>query len=184
MLAMRRTAFLFIAVLVLLSALAEPARAQAARDDAAAALQKEVAQLNRSMEQIVALLRENIETQRLEILLKRVELSRLDLAPLQNELRSLRSEQGALQGEHDQIRSRLDEIEEQIAVQQEEVPQPPVSEDLLNARREYEARLKFLKSRLQDIEARILELDNDLSSRRRQIESLEGMVDERLGLRR
>jgi chromosome segregation protein len=172
-----------LAVLVLFAGSVSPGFSQAISGDAAASLQKELSQLNQSMAQLVALLRQNLETQQTEVLLKRVELSRLDLTPLENELRSLRASRDGLQEERDRVQARLDEVEAQQASRREEIPER-ANEELRMMMREAEAQIKLMKDRLRGLELRIVELEGDVASKRREIEVLEAAIDERLRLRR
>jgi chromosome segregation ATPase len=136
-------------------------------------------QLNRSMAELVALLRESTERQRLEILLKRIELHHLDLEPLQEELRRARADKVSQEEEQMRLQALLNDLDDQAASKEPEVLQPSDPEQR-SIRHGLEVQIKFLKGRIESAERKVAELENELADKRRQIDLLERMIDDRL----
>lgn len=171
--------FTLCATGVLVSALlAFPAPAQdapaAPTEDAVA---RELVRLNRSLEEIVALLKKSAEHQELQLLIQRVELGGRRLTSMENELARTRSSLDGFEEE----RARLEAMREQL-----ESAHDPTREDAEVFERqmqELDFRLKLIKDQSWSREQRKLDLEAKISTLVEDIQALERVLDERLGLR-
>lgn len=155
------------------------AEAEPARADALAA---EAATMNRSMQEIARLLRELLDGHQVELLIRRLDLKQRGMAPMEQELRGARSERDNLSSELTGLGARVEELDSRIGEESRGSADREQSPWRM-MRSELEANVKRLRERLTMLDQRIIELENDLSSSRREILALEETVDARLGLR-
>ncbi len=143
-------------------------------------LEQQMAELNRSVKTLVELLRVYLARQETDVLLQRIALGHRKLAPMETELRELRSKEQALDDERAQYETMLTEFEERAGNDSEDGFS---EEDLAQMRQHFELQMKLTKDKRWKLEQRILELENRLEVERQDIDALEELVDERLGLR-
>lgn len=162
----RRDSWLWIAALLI----AAPGVAQAPPTT----LEQEVANLNRSLRELVALLRAQTEHQRADLVLRRVELSLSKLGPLRQERKELRAKRDLDQEE-------LTRLEASNALRTAVSPGEPEDENLareIAARGlllEFEA--KRLKTRLNEADLRLSELDADIAREEKNLEHWEATLE-------
>jgi chromosome segregation ATPase len=164
---------------VLVSALlAFPAPAQdapaAPSEDAVA---RELARLNRSLEEIVVLLKKSAEHQELQLLIQRLELGGRRLTSLEDELARTRTSLDGLEEE----RLTLEAMREQFESVHD--PTRDDAEELEHQMQELDFRLKLIKDQSWSREQRKLDLEAKISTLVEDQQALEGVLDERLGLR-
>lgn len=176
---MKRSVWISTAVFFSLALAPSPVVLGQAPPPEAATLQSEIARLNQSIAQLVTMLRENMERQRLDLMLRRVEILHLDLAPLQEELRSARADKRSLEEEQMRLQTLFNDLEQQMSRSHDDAQVLRTSEE---DQREHDLKvqLKFLAGRVDSAEQRIVELENELADKRRQIDFFEGIVDNRM----
>lgn len=162
--------------IVLLSSIWVPlARAEESTGDLGN-LEVEVAELNRSIGELVTLVRQYVQAHRVELLMRRLELKSRGMEPMQQELREARDSLDRAEEE----RARLEAQREAIEEEQREAPGED-SARMEQVKSEMERWQKLVNDKLWRINQTILDLENDLARGRREIEELEGMIDEELG---
>lgn len=164
------------------AAVLPPALAQEEPPAPGRTLQQEMAEVNRTLREIVDLMRLSLERHELDVLIRRLELYSRSLAPREQELRRAQANKESVEQELERMEAFMAQLEEEMARDAETGLEAPDS-GLERQRADFETHQKLLKDRRWNLEQRIIELENDLTDRRRQIEALEEVVDERLGLR-
>lgn len=173
---MFRTSVLFIASFLL----ALPALRAGAEETApaGATIGEHLARLNGSLQEIVTLLERQVEGDETNLLIKRVELSDRSLATKKDRLRRLREEAANLQEKELSLSGALEASEEQELAGTLEVD---AAQQVMLDR--MEARVKAVARRRQDIERELAVLENEVRLEEEDMEILESVLDERLGLR-
>ncbi len=178
----RRTASAALLAVLGAAAFLSPALAQEPATASATTLEQELTQLNQTMREIAELMRTYIARQEVDMILKRIELHRRYLNPLEEELRRTRSTKENMEEEIERMSAMIIEMEEQIA-REDSDGLDPADSPARQAIDRMELHLKLTKDRQWTLEQRVLSLENDLSSRRQEMEALEEIADEQLGLR-
>ena len=137
----------------------------------------ELTELNRSLQEIAAVLRELLDAQQIDHLMKRVQLQRDSLAPLEEELRRTRSSREGTAEQIQELTAHQTFLEE---VAQEN---PESIEDYRIESRQIELQIKVLAAKLEPLEQRIFDMENDLRGRQAEIRDWEDLLDDALGLR-
>lgn len=165
--------------LVILTAVALPTLGQGGAPAASAeeSVGRELVRLNRSLEEIVTLLKQSVEHQELNLLIQRVELSGRRLSSLEDELARVRSSLDGFEEE----RVRLEAMREQLESVQD--PAREEAEDIERQVQDLDFALKLLKDQSWNREQRKLDLEGKISTLEEDLQALEGVLDERLGLR-
>lgn len=149
----------------------DPNRPQPSPD----AVGEQLDRLNRTLSRIAELLERQIEGQRLELGLQRVELANRRVGALESALTQARSERTRVAEEQARLRSFLDSLADQIDRGDSSSLHALEAES-----RQVGARLETLEPRGQELDQRILELGNELTRRRRELEALEDRLDRAL----
>ena len=140
-------------------------------------LPDQIGQLNATMREILQLLKQQVEGQETSLLIKRVELTSQTVHAKRELLRKNRAELNRLEEEETSMVTMLEAIEQQA------------SEDSENEAfqrlhwTQMEQRLKSVKKRRQDLEGELAVLENEVRIADEDLEILESILDERLGLR-
>ncbi len=132
------------------------------------------------MKQIAGLLERHVAGQEVDLLIQRVDLANRTLISRREELAKARAEVARLAEEAGPMRSTLEEWQEGMSradVNQE------IKDNMRFEMARLERRLEPLESRRKDLERRILELENAVMTHEEDMEILEGVLDQRLGLR-
>ena len=140
-------------------------------------LPEQLARLNSTMQEIVTLLKQQIEGQETSLLIKRVELSGRTLIAKKERLRKARSEAANLEDEEASLAPMLEAIEQELA---EATEDNAYSQLHLT---QMEQRLKSIKHRRQELAQTLMLLENDVSAEEEDMEVIEAVLDDRLGLR-
>lgn len=163
---------------------AAPAAAETpAPADPAARLVQEVGALNRNLERVATLLEEFLAKQEMDMLMKRIEFKSRRLSPLEQELRDARQERSRREEERSSLRVQLEEMERALEDEETEGAGAPHIEWTPTTKALMETRMTFLRDALDALDLRIMELENDLASRREEIEGWEEFLDKEMGLR-
>ena len=131
--------------------------------------------LNATLARIAELLERQAEGQRLELALKRVELANRRVESVEAELANTRSQRSSLQDNLSMVDAELESLASQ-AERSEPDDLPAVEEQVREAQRAME----ILKGRMEDRDRSILELENELARRRRDLEVLQDRLDREL----
>ncbi len=142
-----------------------------------ATVQQELAVLNRTMKELASLLEQQLHGQETSLLIKRVELSSRTLIAEQERLRKVRSEAAKLAEQEVSFARLLEAIEQEQSetAEAEGYEQSQVEQ--------MELRLNSVKRRRQDMERELMVLENVVATAEADMEMLEAILDERLGLR-
>lgn len=139
----------------------------------------ELARLNRTMDRIATLLEKQVQGRRLDLSLKRIELQTRRVETLEGELRSAEERQRSLEDQKQQTQSQLEVIARQL-----EAMGPEELEDNREGFRfmteQAEAELGRIEGRLQESVQRVLELGNELTRRRDDLQAIQDRVDREL----
>lgn len=183
----RRTAVRLLPAALVLAGLAVSVPAAGAAPPAAgatspadlAALTEELRELTRSVQELVELLRHQTEGQRLGLWMQRIDLAQRRLAPLEQERRRLEADLDAVSEEENRLRALLSDLEAEAEEAAEGLPGQPAP-DQAALRGELQLHLGALRRRRSNLETRLVELDNELVTRRRDLEDWEHGLDRRL----
>ncbi|MCP4659212.1 MAG: YbhB/YbcL family Raf kinase inhibitor-like protein [bacterium] len=145
-------------------------------------LAQELTKLNQTMREITELMRTYIARQEVDMIMKRIELHRRYLTPLEEELRRAKSTQENVEEELERMSVIIAEMEEELE-RDDSDGLDPADGRAQQAVDRMELHLKLQKDRRWTLEQRIIELENDLTGRRQEMEALEEIADEQLGLR-
>ena len=178
----RKTACTLSVALFLNWAAATQAQETPPADDQTTFLLEEVAGLNRSLEEIATLLSLLLKQQHVDILIKRIELKERRLSPLQSELRGTQDERTSVQEEIKGLEAFRKETERQLD-EQAQTGLDTLDSDERRMLREMELRSERLTERLERLDQRAIELENDFAASREEITILDEMLAEQLGLR-
>ena len=166
---------IWIAVLVLTVAAGSVLAAQAIapqEEDLGAQL----AELNMTLQEIKQVLAERLETASLDLMLRRSELVSADVVRLETRLRTAESERDSLQFEIEQIRTQIEGWEQRIRSGDAED-----SQEYEVYTRQMELQMERAQSRLRTLDGEIQVLQNQLTAKRRDLQSWQDLVDRRLG---
>ncbi len=142
-----------------------------------APVQEELARLNSTMLEIVTLLKKQVEGQETSLLIKRAELNGRNLIAKQERLRKARREAADLEDQEVSLARILETVEQELSEAAENGAHQQLQLDQM------EEQLKSVKRRRQDLARELMMLENDVSSEEEDMEVLEAVLDERLGLR-
>lgn len=148
----------------------EPAKVEAS-------LQEQLARLNVTMQEIVTLLEQQVEGQETSLLIKRVELSGRALIAKKERLRKARSEAARLEEEEESLAPMLEAVEEELSEANETGAFSKMQLTQL------EQRLKSVQRMRQELARELMVLENEVSTAEEDVEVIEAVLDERLGLR-
>jgi chromosome segregation ATPase len=151
--------------------------------DPAARLVQEVGALNRNLERVATLLEEFLAKQEMDMLMKRIEFKSRRLSPLEQDLRNARQERSRREEERSSLRVQLEEMERALEDEETEGAGASHIEWPPGTKVQMETRMTFLRDALDALDLRIMELENDLASRREEIEGWEEFLDREMGLR-
>ncbi|MEM7354727.1 MAG: hypothetical protein AAF657_28215 [Acidobacteriota bacterium] len=156
-----------------------PAAAVGADEPASneATIGQQLAQVNASLQQIVTLLQRQIEGDETSLLIKRVELSNRNLTAKKDRLRKLRDEAANQQEKELSLSGALEATEEQLAGELDVEPAQQIMMEQM------EERIKSVARRRQDLERELVVLENEVRIEEEDMEVLEAVLDDRLGLR-
>ncbi len=140
-------------------------------------LQEQLAQLNATMQEIATILQRQIEGEETNLLIKRIELSDRSLSSKKDRVRKMRGETGNLKEKELSLATALEAAEEELTDSLEiDRAQQVMLEQL-------EERLQATKSRRQDLERELVVLESEVRVEEEDMEVLEAILDDRLGLR-
>jgi chromosome segregation ATPase len=131
--------------------------------------------LNRTLTRIAELLERHIEGQRQEVSLKRLELATRRVETLESELARARSDLTSLEDNGYFVRSELETLASQA--ERSDPESLPALEDQVQ---ETERTLRLVEERVKQRVQRILELENELTRRRQDLEALQDRLDREL----
>jgi chromosome segregation ATPase len=140
-----------------------------------AAVAAEIQRLNTTLARIVTLLERQIEGQRLDLELKRLEVASRRVDALEEDLARARSSRTGLANERFGMESRLETLPAEV--DQANPDSLPMLEVMT---RQVESHLERLDAQIAEADARILELENELTRRRQDIQALEDRLDREL----
>lgn len=172
---MRRTSLLIIASILLLLPMTV-----ANADDVIAAnasLEEHFAQLNATMREIATLLQRQVKGEESNLLIKRIELSGRSLSAKKDRLRKLRGEAANLKEKELSLTSALEAGEQEL---NDSLENDRVQQVMLE---QLEERVRSVKRRRQDLERELVVLESEVRVEEDDVEVLEAILDERLGLR-
>jgi chromosome segregation ATPase len=163
---------------------AAPAAAETpAPADPAARLVQEVGALNRNLERVANLLEEFLAKQEMDMLMKRIEFKSRRLSPLEQELRTARKERSNREEERSHLQMQMEEMERVLEAQEREGAEESDADWAPGTKVRMETRMTYLRDAMDALDLRIMELENDLASRREEIEGWEEYLDREIGLR-
>ncbi len=140
-------------------------------------IQEELARLNTTLQEIVKLLKMQVEGQETSLLIKRAELNGRTLIAKQERLRKARREAADLEDQEVSLTQIVEVFEQELSEAVEDGASQRLELDQM------ELQLKSVKRRRQDLARELMVLENDVSSEEEDMEVLEAVLDERLGLR-
>ncbi len=140
-------------------------------------IQEQLALLNATMQDIAKILQRQIEGEETNLLIKRIELSDRSLSSKKDRLRKMRGEAGNLKEKEVSLAGALEAADEEFADSLEiDRAQQVMLEQL-------EERLQATKRRRQDLERELVVLESEVRVEEEDMEVLEAVLDDRLGLR-
>ena len=154
---------------------AEPSPA----DEGSAGLIAEVAGLNRSLDQLVKLLRSGVAHQKIDVMLRRIELKERRMAPLEGRLRGTQDSILNLRSEVARFEQMKEHAEEELIDQEREGNEGAVNQSRYMIH-ELEQALVSEGAKLEDLQLRVVQLENELADGRNEIAILDEMLDELL----
>jgi len=143
---------------------------------------QEMRAINRSLQEIVSLLKDQARRQQTDLLMKRMETYHRALAAQEQELRRATSDRNSLTQELRGITARIEQISAESDIEKPGESRLP-KEAMAQFRAEMDLQERLLKERLAVADQAILDLENDVARRRKEIAVWEEMVDTQLGLR-
>lgn len=150
----------------------------AATAPSGATLEEHLARLSGSLQEIVTLLERQVEGDETNLLIKRIELSDRSLAAKKERLRRMREEAANLQEKELSLSGILEASEEQEVAGTLEMD--AAQQVMLD---QMEERVRSIARRRQDIERELAVLENEVRIEEEDMEILESVLDDRLGLR-
>ena len=144
-------------------------------------LETQIAEVNGSLRRIVTLMEGYLERQKLELLMKRVELSGSKLTQMEQELRRLTEEKADQEVEMARLQAALGEFDRLIRDRKEMNPGAPPAE-AESERTLLLQKIKALEDKIWRLGERALELENAIAGQRRDLQSWETHLNERLKL--
>lgn len=171
----------FTTVLLTVLVLAAPAAAIRAQQeppdapDQPAAVAVELQRLNGTLSRIAELLERQLEGQRLDLRLKRLEVASRRVDALESDLARLRSSRESLANEQFGMQSRMETMATEV--EQADPDSLPMYETMA---RQLERFLERRGTRIAELDARILEIENELTGRRADLQALEDRLDREL----
>lgn len=172
-----RSTTVLVAVLVL-SGPAAAIRAQQEPPDAPdqpVGVAAELRRLNGTLDRIAELLERQLEGQRLDLRLKRLEVASRRVDALESDLARLRSSREGLANEQFGMQSRMETMATEV--EQADPDSLPMYEAMT---RQAERHLEHSGTRIAELDARILELENELTGRLADLQALEDRLDREL----
>lgn len=145
---------------------------------AGAAIEEHLARLNGSLEEIVTLLKRQVESEETNLLIKRVELNDRSLAAKKELLRRMKEKAANLQEKELSLSGALEASEEQELAGALEID--AAQQVMLD---QLEERVRSVAHRRQDVELELAVLENEVRIEEDDMEILESVLDDRLGLR-
>lgn len=139
------------------------------------AVAAQLGRLNTTLERIAGLLEQQLQGQRLDLMLKRVDVASRQVDSLEGELARLRSGRSSLTDERFRMQSRLEELA--MEVEHSDPEALPAYEAMT---REAERLLKHLDTRIGEMDARILEAENELARHWGDLQALQDRLDREL----
>lgn len=140
-----------------------------------AAVATELQHLNATLVRIAELLERRLEGQRLDLRLKRLEAASRRVDALEGDLGRARSSRSSLADQRFQMQSRLENLAAEV--EQADPETLPNYERML---REAERIMERFETRIAELDARILEIENELGRRRADLQALEDRLDREL----
>lgn len=166
-----------IVFFVLAAAWIPASRAQqpAPAEEAQGALLAEIAGLHRSLDQLVELLRAGLAHQKIDVMLKRIELKERRLAPLERRLRGTQDSILNSQGEIARLEQMKESTEQELADLIREGHEGAINESryLMG---EFEKAIRSEQATIEELERRVVELEDELADGRDEI----AILDEKL----
>ena len=142
-----------------------------------AELVEHVAGLQRSVDRLVDLLAYYLEHQEADLLLKRIELRERRLAPIEGELRKARREVVELNTQLDQLREMAAEEERLLRETIRDVDDD-YSKQIRSQLAQLGRAISMEESRLEDLEMRVRDLEDELAEGREELEILDELLAE------
>ncbi len=140
---------------------------------------EEVAGLRASVDELVTLLDRYMSYQKIELMLKRVDLKQRQLAPMERELRTHKDDLDSAVRELEDLEMYVAQVE--LEIEQELRSGGDIRDS--EARRimkEIAARRETLEERMADLERSVMELENGVASRKRELLDLEDVLADML----
>lgn len=156
--------------------------AETAPEDPHRSVVRELAGLNRTLQQIQGVLERLLVQQELDLLMKRIDLKARRLAPLQSELRGIR---GSIESTNGEMK-RSGAFKKQLQAELEryrELRRDTNGSAEERSLQDVESEIDLIEERLETLQRRQIEVEDELAARRQEIQFLEDALDERLGLR-
>ncbi len=156
--------------------------AETVPEDRRQSVVRELAGLNRTLQQIQGVLERLLVQQELDLLMKRIDLKARRLAPLQLELRGVRS---SIESTNEEMK-RSGAFKKQLQADLERYQELGRDTDSFTKERslqDVESEIDLIEERLETLQRRQIEVEDELAAHRQEIQFLEDALDERLGLR-
>ena len=156
--------------------------AETVPEDRRQSVVRELAGLNRTLQQIQGVLERLLVQQELDLLMKRIDLKARRLAPLQSELRGIR---GSIESTNGEMK-RSGAFKKQLQAELEryrELRRDTNGSAEERSLQDVESEIDLIEERLETLQRRQIEVEDELAARRQEIQFLEDALDERLGLR-
>lgn len=163
-----------LAAMLILSA---PLAAQEPTRETVELPQERMAGIAATLERIAVALEAQLEGSRLEMLMKRIEHSERRLQPQEARLRQALAERSGLALEKKRSEALLREFADRIEYGLNEMPEAEVE----MTKRHYEFQAQQTEAKIENLDQRILALENQVAAGRRELEEWQLYVDRRLG---
>lgn len=175
-----------VLALLLLPPLAGLAGAPAAAQDPSAGSQaetpdvaEELVRLNRTLTRIADLMERQVEGQRLDLSLRRLAVESERVVNLERELQSAQASRTSLEEQQFAIRGRLTMLASELETMPADTP-PEHLRDIERMTGEAQRMLDRFQSQREAQDQRILEIENELTRRRADLQALQDRLDRQL----
>lgn len=166
-------------IAVLAALLAVPLSAAPPSAPTAGTIPDELSRLNHTLEHIATLLERQVDGQNLDLLLRRVEIGSRRVTSLEQQLEKAESDKRNLEDQSYRLRS-------QVAAMKSQLDGMSADEQAAN-QNNYELGMKNMKDevklsdfRVQQATQRVLDLQNELDARKRDLQGLQDLLDRKL----
>lgn len=156
-----------------------PRKAPAETSQATPDVAEELVRLNRTLERIAELMESQAEGQRLDLSLRRLAVESERVAVLERDLRTAEATRTSLEDQRFSVRGRLTMLASEVETMPADTP-PEHFRGVERMTEEAQRMLTRFQSQMEAQDQRILELQNELTRRRADLQALQDRLDREL----